>query len=200
VNLLYPRIARAHAWVMLKFSCAGALVAAVYGVIHDEITFTIGPDYFTAMKFQQFAWADVGLPERWHVAEIGVLATWWVGFFGVWFMARIAVPTHPREEARRQVVRGVVFMLVCGMLGALAGYAWGLRPGDDLSGWVSLMMSDGMHAVQNPGGFVRAGLIHNGSYLGGLLGLIAALVRIRRRSRKRSVLTLIERERVGRIA
>ena len=38
---------------------AGCLNAGVYGALHNQISFTVSPDYFFAFKFRQF-----GIPEE----------------------------------------------------------------------------------------------------------------------------------------
>lgn len=57
------------------------LVAGIYGIIHDQITYSISNDYFTLFKFQQFGISKSPLNIRAKVAIIGFLATWWVGLF-----------------------------------------------------------------------------------------------------------------------
>ena len=81
LKYLIPRIALRDLPPMLAAGLVGAVIAGVYGTLHDQFTFTISPEYFTKLKFDQFRWANLGLPERVFVAEIGFLATWWVGFF-----------------------------------------------------------------------------------------------------------------------
>ena len=82
---------------MLGYAGLGAVLAGLYGILHDEITYTISPEYFTRLKFYQFDYADFGLPPRVLVAEIGFLATWWVGFFAAWFLARLPFRRSHRD-------------------------------------------------------------------------------------------------------
>src|SRR5881394_2810515 len=105
MDLLYPRIPVRRLSGMLHLAFAGALLAAVYGVIHDQITYTISPEYFTKMKFVQFDYADFGWPGRGFVAEIGALATWWAGLFAGWFLARAGLDLVPQPERRRLTLR-----------------------------------------------------------------------------------------------
>jgi hypothetical protein len=77
---------------MLGYAAVGAVLAGFYGVVHDQVTYSISPEYYTCLKFSQFRYADFGLPARVFVAEIGFMASWWVGFVAGWFIARITVP------------------------------------------------------------------------------------------------------------
>ena len=89
MNLLYPKIRSASLPAMLGYAAAGSLLVGLYGIVHDQVTYSISPEYFTRLKFAQFSYADFGLPNRVFVAEIGFLATWWVGLIAGWFIARI---------------------------------------------------------------------------------------------------------------
>jgi len=88
LRFLIPRIALRDLPPMFAAGLLGAVIAGGYGILHDQITYSISPEYFTKLKFEQFRWANYGFPERVFVAEIGFLATWWVGLFCGWFLAR----------------------------------------------------------------------------------------------------------------
>src|SRR3954470_22538710 len=73
---------------MLKFLTFLALIViaslagGMYGIIHDQITYTISPEYYTRFKFYQFGLVDsgMGVPNpRLAVSVVGVMATWWMG-------------------------------------------------------------------------------------------------------------------------
>jgi hypothetical protein len=167
---------------MLKHAALAALVAGLYGIAHDEVTFSISSEYFTQFKFHQFSWADLGLPPRLHVAEIGFLASWWVGFLAVWFWARVAVPALSAVQARKVLIQGVAILVAGTLLGGVTGYIVGLIHDRNHSDWGAEESFLGMNAVVDVRSFVRVAYIHNGSYLGALAGFVAALVNVRRRN------------------
>ncbi|MCX6857258.1 MAG: hypothetical protein NTV80_20405, partial [Verrucomicrobia bacterium] len=112
MNLLYPTFTlRQFGW-MFVFGAVGSVIAGLYGIIHDQITFTIGYEYFTEFKFHQFHYLDKSQPERLIVTEIGFLATWWVGFFAGWFMGRTTLPHLPLRVAAKLSLKGVGVMLI----------------------------------------------------------------------------------------
>jgi hypothetical protein len=41
---------------------AACLLAGVYGILHDQLTYTISPEYNTKFKFYQFGLLDEGMP------------------------------------------------------------------------------------------------------------------------------------------
>ena len=56
------------------------LIAGLYGALHDQVSFTISPEYFTRFKYDQFGFDPQWFGgDRHTVALIGFLATWWVG-------------------------------------------------------------------------------------------------------------------------
>ena len=179
MRILYPKLHWKLLPVMLGYALLGSLVAGFYGVIHDQITYSISPEYFTRLKFAQFRYADFGLPARCFVAEIGFLATWWVGFIAGWFLARVAVPRWPPVDARAGILRGFGIILSCAFTTSLVGFGLGLLrgPNADYCGWQEFVQTRGV--VDLPS-FVRVAYIHNASYLGGLIGLMVALVYLRR--------------------
>lgn len=183
VNLLYPKFRLDQLPAMLGYSLLGAVIAGFYGVLHDQLTYSISPEYFTRLKFFQFHYADFGLPPRFFVAEIGFLATWWVGFIAGWFLARAAVPAFPDKNARLVILQGFAVMLAAAFAAGLLGLIWGLRLGPDsnLSAWQGFAKERGI--VDLPS-FVRVAYIHDAGYLGGLVGLIIALIRLRRLKQK----------------
>jgi hypothetical protein len=175
VNLLFPKITFRQLPVMIGFGILGALIAGTYGMIHDQISYSISPEYFTKLKFRQFYYTDLGIPLRARVGLIGFLATWWVGFFSAWFMARIAVPVWPVRTAWRMVSRGILMILASALISGLIGGCLGEwhKANPDYSGWQEFAILAG---VQDLPAFVQVAYIHNAGYLGGLIGLVLALV------------------------
>jgi hypothetical protein len=186
VNIFYPKLRPGLLLPMLGYAVMGALTAGLYGVVHDQITYSISPEYFTRLKFFQFHYADFGLPPRYFVAEIGFLASWWVGFIAGWFLARVAVPGAAPAEARSRCCRGFAVILTCAFAASLVGFGLGVSRGPNagFSGWQEFASRRGI--VDLPS-FVRVAYIHNASYLGGLIGLVIALVdhhRVKRQADK----------------
>lgn len=164
MNPFFPRLNWAQTWQLLKLAGIGALVSASYGVIHDQLTFSISREYFSQFKFVQFAWADPrpALGERGFVAVIGILASWWVGAFAGWFLGRIAIWRTGEPLPISQGLQAFARIFVWAVsLGFLAGI---LAPS---SGTPEIAIA-----------FNRVGQIHNFGYLGAAIGLIHAIVRV----------------------
>ena len=178
LKYLFPRIALRDLQSIFKVALVGAVLAAAYGILHDNITFAIGPEYFTNLKFDQFRYADIGLGDRIFVSTIGVLATWWVGFIAGWFLARRLLPNQPRQNAMRQVRKGFAIVFACGLMAGGLGYLYGVwrGPDADYSAWSGVANRLDISDIWP---FVRVAYIHNASYIGGVIGLLLALILIK---------------------
>lgn len=178
IRFLYPQIKKADLLPMFTCALIGALIAGLYGVLHDQITFTISPEYFTQLKFKQFSYADFGLSDRVFVAAIGFLATWWVGLAMGWFLGRRFIPNQARISAVNNIRNAFLLVLVSGFAFGIGGYLYGylVELNTNLSDWAFLLR---YYRVVDGSAFVRVAYIHNASYLGGLLGLICAFIFIR---------------------
>lgn len=156
--------------VMLVFA---AIVAGIYGVLHDQISYTFSNEYFTQFKFKQFhiPWAYES--PRLGAAYVGALATWWMGvlvfillgLFGFMFKT----PKLMAVQLAKSFIVVVAVALVTGLLGLMYGYHQ-INEATIISNmqWVRPDVTD-------PIQFVRVGYMHNASYLGGLTGLVAGI-------------------------
>ncbi len=54
------------------------LFAGIYGAVHNQISYTVSPEYFTQFKFHQFGISE-SIPDRIGAAIVGWNAAWWMG-------------------------------------------------------------------------------------------------------------------------
>jgi hypothetical protein len=154
-------------YVLLVF--AAILLAGIYGVVHDQITYTVSPEYYTKFKFRQFALLDSPLPVRVRVGIVGFLASWWMGV-----LVGAAGFIH-RGHRRMFCVSLQSFLLVvgCTLLVGLIGLAHGFYSTEtinraDYQGW---FIPPGVVDLRR---FLCVGHMHNASYIGGALSILAA--------------------------
>jgi hypothetical protein len=178
LKYLIPRIRIDDLPELLGVTLVGALVAGCYGIAHDQITFTIGPDYFFNFKFHQFRFADFGFGDRIFAGTIGFLATWWAGAIGGWILARRILGTCPKKTAYRRIAAGFAVIFAAALLAGILGYLYGLwrGPNADYSAWQATLDH---YRVTNAWPFMRVGYIHNAGYIGALVGLVLTYIVIR---------------------
>lgn len=178
-NYLYPTIKKENLLFILRWAILGSLIAGTYGVIHDQITYTISSEYFTNLKFKQFHYANFGLGNRIFVATIGFLATWWVGFFAGWLFARLYSAKQDLINARKSVIKAFTIVFASGFVSAfivgIGGYLLINQNNIDQS-WAYTLKT---YSIKNAPYFMRVVYIHYASYAGGLMGIILSFVFIK---------------------
>jgi hypothetical protein len=157
----------------MRFALIPALIvlacwlAAAYGALHNQISYAVGPDYFHAFKFIQFNVAP-SFPPRLAAAIVGVQASWWMGLV-IGVPIAVVCAFAPDVPAMLHLFLRAALLVV--IMTLTLGTATLLLPaGDMLSGLIPMPP-----AVRDPVGFSRAALMHDTSYLAGVLSLLAGL-------------------------
>lgn len=178
MRFLIPRFSLVQGMWMLAFGLVGAVIAGVYGIVHDQVTFWLGPEYFTRFKVFQFGYEGVANPGRWEAAKIGFQASWWVGLFAGRFLGRVAIPRVDLGRATRLCLLSVGLMLGVTLLFGMGGWLWAQWRLDEngVRWWAMALRGFDVADVR---AFATVGYIHNASYLGALVGLIGAIVWVR---------------------
>lgn len=146
---------------------AGCLIAGLYGALHNQISYTVAPEYFHAFKFPQFG-IPPGLHNRLGAAIVGWHASWWMGaIIGVpVLLAGLAMPDARSYFTRSLIAFAVVAATALAVgLGALADASATITASNLPDFWYP-------EGVTDRAAFARAGTMHNFSYLGGYLGII----------------------------
>lgn len=186
MNLLYPKIPGRQISIMLGMTLLGCVIAGAYGVLHDQVTYSISPEYFTRLKFDQFDYAEpANGSERVFAGRIGFLATWWVGGIVAWVFARVGIMREKRVPPFREAITGFAIVFGMSLLAAVCGFGWGIwREGTGHGGgWLGWMRSLG---VENTADFMKVAYIHNSSYIGGVIGTIAGCVYMAKMRKQRA--------------
>ncbi|MBL7745182.1 MAG: hypothetical protein JNN00_17030 [Chitinophagaceae bacterium] len=148
------------------------LIAGVYGILHDQVTYTISQEYFTKFKYRQFgfkpAWCN---GHRQTVAVIGFLATWWVGLWTglIIGLTGLIYPDHHIMKKGVTNAIKIVFVtaVIFGLIGFFRGRYYLIDTG--VNWWFPEDLID-------KSSFIIVGSINNYSYLGGIIGLIIGIV------------------------
>jgi len=151
------------------------LVAGGYGIVHDQITYTVSPEYYTKFKFLQFGLLDSSLPERVRAVIVGVLASWWMGIpIGVLVGAIGFIhPDHQRmfSVSLRSFVLVVAFTLLVGIAGLVYGF---FRTSTiDPAAYKDWFIPPNVTYLRR---YLCVGYMHNASYIGGALSIVVAWI------------------------
>lgn len=158
---------------LLALAC---LLAGLYGALHNQVSYTVSPAYFHAIKFEQFD-IPAGLRNRLGAACVGFLASWWMGAIvgGVVILAGLVVLRG--EGFVRGVLRAFGVVVGTAVLAGLAALAFGwaaIPAGPESS---ANLFTKGWR-VEDHGALYRAMVLHTASYWGGAVGGVAGCVYI----------------------
>lgn len=174
-SVLSSRLADSRPAIFLGFVLVSVLIAGLYGILHNQVSYTVSPEYFTKFKFIQFSLTDVPWPERVRASVVGFLASWWMGIpIGLLvgaggFLQRDA--RQMRLTLAWSLVVLVAVTLLIGLAGLLVGWVFTRDPAN-----VNRLTNFVRPGIDNPREFLCAGFMHDASYLGGVLGIPAAWV------------------------
>lgn len=161
------------------------LIAGIYGIINDQITYSISSEYYTNNKFIQFGISEtLRETERLAVCFVGFLATWWVGIPVALLSGGIGIKKLDIQQFRKLKIKSILITLIITFLFGLIGYLYGWVKFSSIS---DMPLNIGgkqdnselflaMIKVKDWSSFLIVGTIHNFSYLGGLVGLIVSII------------------------
>ncbi|MEM8748719.1 MAG: hypothetical protein AAGF28_00340 [Pseudomonadota bacterium] len=157
--------------VLLPFLFAAAsLIAGLYGVLHNQISYTVSHEYFSLFKFNQFAIEDQ-FRNRIGASVVGFYASWWMGaLMGIPVSLAALFASTPRRCATLFLGSTVIVVIIALTIG-LGGLVFSpfMTPS---SGFTSAAEKAG---VIDPSAFFRAGTMHDFSYLGSIVGMVIAI-------------------------
>ncbi|MCW3095319.1 MAG: signal peptide and transrane prediction [Chthonomonadaceae bacterium] len=166
----------------------GVLGATLYGILNDQITMTLSPEYFSVFKRAQFMenlyqFGLLEAPVRVQAVLIGTLATWWFGLFLGIALGISSMVGRYSALSTQDYLRAVVGIMVCtfalSLVFGLVAYLVEPAIKPVPANWPFLR---DIHAVR---GAFAIGAWHVGAYLGGFVGTVLACFWAQRR---RSVL------------
>jgi hypothetical protein len=160
---------RAKEYAFLVYT---TLAAILYGIVHDQVTATLSPEYFVLGKG---LYVDP-VPFRWAVAKLAARASFGMGLLTG---ASLLVANQSRRS-RRLGYRDLIFASLIPLASALAGAV--------VFGAINAFLELGATTAREFVGddrvraFVIVWAVHAGSYAGALIGVVAAVARVTFRS------------------
>lgn len=156
--------------VLIFLVFLAAVSAAIFGALHNQLSFSVGPSYFEELKFPQFGIASDTAP-RAGAAIVGLRANWWAG-------ALMALPALgygflavPRPQTYLAAGIGAIgLVLVLATMAALIGLVGGIAA--DATG----ILDPWLNPPEGPArsDFLRAGFMHDALFVTGFLGALVA--------------------------
>lgn len=161
------------------------LAAVLYGVVHDQITIRICPEYFTVAHPRVIETQSLTLLALFW----GVFATWWVGLpLGVLLGIAARAGRWPRIDPPRVGRHIAVLLLVLGLMAVVAGFAaYAAKLGSDFRYFASGIAEKVDRSMHDR--FMAAWAMHVTSYFAGAAGgvVLAIVILVKRRRHAKSI-------------
>ena len=150
-----------------------AILAGIYGSIHDQISYSFSVEYFTKFKFIQFNFPWAYSSPRTGASVIGFLATWWMGCIVYSILGLFGFIFPTAKTMYYELLKSFFVVLIVALLTGLGGLIYGYMTldGSNIAAYSNWIWPNVIDPVQ----FIRVGFMHNASYIGGLTGLVAGI-------------------------
>lgn len=161
--------------ILVLYLLLAIVAAGLFGAVHDQISYSVSPEYFTRFKFLQFHLSDSPLPERLRVALVGVMASWWMGIPLGLFAGMAGLIQRSAAQMLRALLWSLPALVGFTLAVALIGLLYGViqTRNFDMNAYAGWYIP---RALENPRRFLCAGYMHNAAYIGGALAIPAAWV------------------------
>ncbi|MDJ1506098.1 hypothetical protein [Xanthocytophaga agilis] len=154
-----------------------SLIGGLYGILHDQLTYTISPEYYTKFKFYQFGLMDLGTEAifpspRIEVSVVGFMATWWMGLLIGLILGLVGLVHKNNKQMFRATMGAISVTILIAFVTGLIGLVYGrlFLADTDINWWIP------EENLVDKKSFIAVGSMHNFSYAGGLIGLLAGIV------------------------
>ena len=160
--------------VLILMFFLAMLVAGLYGALHNQISYTFSPEYFTKFKFEQYG-VNWGYEHpRIGAAYVPDISSWWMGKWIFMFLGPVGLIFSSAKQMAIQLSKSflvvAVVALTTGLLGLLYG-VYEVTP-QNIGGFMEWVHDGVVDSVW----FVRVGYMHDASYYGAETGLVAGVV------------------------
>lgn len=153
---------------------SGILFASIFGILHDQITYTLSNEYYTKFKLQQFGLEALYNMPRIGAVIVGIKATWWVGIPYGLFFGLILTIGKPTANIINTLTKLYLQVAALTILMGFIGFSYSLL----FIGQHDYSHYGILNNVVNKHMFLAVGMMHNFSYLGGVIGLIYGFIKL----------------------
>jgi hypothetical protein len=177
--------------LLLTVAILSPLLSGLYGILLDQLSYSISSEYFTKFRFYQFQIASY-FHYRIGVAIVGFLSTWWVGLLIGTAICLFSLIQNNVRSMKEAIVKGLTLALFITILTPLLGILISVIPtylnSVEIEMFSIIMPSfvPQHEKIEDPFAFYVVWLVKYYSCLGVLIGFLGALilnVRIRIKSK-----------------
>ena len=149
------------------------IIASIYGILHNQISYSISSEYFTKFKFEQLGFWDYafGNNNRKKIAFIGILATWWFGLLIGLIHGIVGLFQQTHKIMWKSTLGAIIWNLGIAIgIGII-----GILIGKFIVANLNLTWDFPADLIDKKN-FIAVGTMHEFSYVGGIIGLIYGIL------------------------
>jgi hypothetical protein len=147
------------------------IIASLFGVLHNQLSFSVSTAFFENFLFRNFGINEWKLDNpRIGAAIVGILGSYWVGFYLGLFYAVIFLFLKTKNDLKNIFI-AITINIGTAFLGSLTGYL--------VSSFLIPPAQSGIFVdfgTTNPENYIQAAYMHTGSYYGGVAGLVLGII------------------------
>ncbi|MFT3920678.1 hypothetical protein [Cloacibacterium sp.] len=167
-------------FAIILIAILSALIAGIYGIIHDQITFTISSEYYTKYIFLQYNLVQVEgdsriIHPRILVVLVTFLSTWWFPLISGLIIVIFNLIQNTWKMFLKTSVLAMLISSLITVFSAIIGFILGSLiisklPKYYFADWC--FIPDKLNDYEN---YITAGTMDAFNFFGGILGLIVAI-------------------------
>jgi len=144
------------------------VIVVLFGVLHNQFTFTISSEFFTKLMFERFGFVEYcTTTPRLTASIIGAWSTWWIGLISGLIFSTIGLFYPAAKDMIKSISYASLILLVTTTIIGLLGLCYGFF---NLSGLEkSCCFPLEINNVKN---FIAVAKMHSFSYVGGAVGVV----------------------------
>lgn len=146
------------------------VLASLFGALHNQISYSVSSEFFKNFLFGNFGVYDWEIKnDRILASLVGILGSYWVGLI-LGIIYSVIFLFLKTENNFKNILNAILINIGFALVGSFVGYIIGKFISLENSG---VFMDFGTQYPQN---YIQAAYMHNGSYYGGIVGLIAGII------------------------
>ncbi|WP_041579953.1 hypothetical protein [Zunongwangia profunda] len=152
------------------------IIGGIYGILNDQLTYSISAEYYTKFKFHQFGLADSGKEAifsnpRFEVSIVGIMATCWMGLLIGGILGFVGLIHKGHKRMFRITMKAILITIAVTFFIGLIGFFYGKFYLNHAN--VDWWLPKNLIETED---FIAVGSMHNFSYIGGFIGLIFGIL------------------------
>jgi hypothetical protein len=154
--------------IFIFFMSISPLIAGLYGIMMDELAYTISEDFFTKFRFHHHNYPESA--GRYEVAVIGFKNNWRLGFFVGIPLTLIGIFHRNESKIFLYILKSFTITLIIAVFTALLGFLAGTHfLTKEITNW-------NPENVSPPDLFIAIETMNNFGYMGATIGMLLAIL------------------------